>query len=127
MLQQNTNYESIFEGDEIKILENVINKMNQNTEKSLVIIWFDRNMNMNMKSTSNLTNTLSIDIDGMKIVSADLNGKKLNKSLWSILHEVYFWYMDEITKIKQYVNEATTRDLYLRLFVNDFETNQVKV
>ena len=69
MLQQNTYYESIFEGDEIKILENVINKMNQNTEKSLVIIWFDRNMNMNMKSTSNLTNTLSIDIDGMKIVS----------------------------------------------------------
>ena len=128
MLQENTNLKTIFEGDEIKILENVINKMNsvnQNNGKSLVIIWLDRNVNM--KSTLNMTQTLLIDIDAMKVVSAELNGKKLNLPLWSILHEIYFWYMDENITMKQYVNELTTKDLYLRLFVSDFETQQVKV
>ena len=128
MLQENTNLKTIFEGDEIKILENVINKMNsvnQTNGKSLVIIWLDRNVNM--KSTLNMTQTLLIDIDEMKVVSAELNGKKLDMPLWSLLHEVYFWYKDEKITIKQYVDEATTKDLYLRLFVNAFETQQVKV
>ena len=128
MLHENTNFKSIFEGDEIKILENVINKMNsvnQTNGKSLVIIWLDRNVNM--KSTLNMTQTLLIDIDAMKVVSAELNGKKLDMPLWSILHEVYFWYMDGKMTMTKYVDEVTTKDLYLRLFVNVFENQQVKV
>ena len=128
MLHENTNLKSIFEGDEIKTLENVINKMNsvnQNNGKSLDIIWLDRNLNM--KSTINMTQTLLVDIDKMNVVSAELNGKKLNMPLWSILHEVYFWYMDEKITMTQYVDEVTTKDLYLRLFVNAFETQQIKV
>ena len=128
MLHENTNLKSIFEGDEIKILENVINKMNsvnQNNGKTLVIIWLDRNVNM--KSTLNMTQTLLIDIDAMKVVSAELNGKKLDMPLWSILHEVYFWYMNEKMTMTKYVDEVTTKDLYLRLFVNAYENQQVKV
>ena len=130
MLKQKTNYQSIFEGDEIKILENVVNEMNslnQNNGKSLVIIWLDRNMNMKMKSASDMTQTLLIDINARTIVSAELNGKKLDMPLWSMLHDVYFWYMDENITTKQFVNELATKDLYLRLFVKDFETHQIKV
>ena len=130
MLKQNTNIQSIFEGHDTKILQDIITQMNSITKcdkKTLKIIWLNEKIHANTKSTIDLTKTLLVEIDSMKIVSVELNEKKLVMPLWSILHEIFFWYRNEAIEKIQFVDELTTKNLYLRLFVNDFETQQFKV
>ena len=130
MLQQKENYLSLFEGDEIKILENIISQMNsiyRYDQKFLEIILTNQKTNIHMKSTSDMTRTLFVNINARKMISAELNGENLDLPIWSILHKIYLWYMGDKMSTKQYVDESTTKDLYLRLFVKDFETHHAKV
>ena len=130
MLQQKENYRSLFEGDEITILENIIGQMNsiyRYDQKFLEIFWTNGKTNIHMKSTFDMTRTLFVNIYARKIISAELNGENLDLPIWSILHKIYLWYMGDKMSTKQYVDESTTKNLYLRSFVNDFETHHAKV
>ena len=78
-----------------------------------------------LQAPQEISKILQVEVESMKITGAYLDGKKLDIPLWKIIHEILNWYTEE-PHVK-FIGDQNTKNRYLSIFVNDFESKQAMV
>ena len=127
----NLNLIAIFEGDEITILKNVVMQMNYSKQceyKSLNITQSNQEIDhyiLRSNQNTGQQENLKIYLNSSHIGDAFLGSKKIHLPFWSMLHEIYFWYMNQ--DVTKFINEQQTKNLYYNIFIENFQKQEASV
>lgn len=115
-------------GDELTILKYFIQHMNlskQCPDKHLSLLQlFNDRKHIIVEGQKYSSNELYIESLSRKISKAILNNHLLSSNFWRMINEVYSWFMN---KDDEFIDEQTTKDMYLKSVIEEFEFYQARV
>ena len=128
MEEMGLSVESLFAGDEVTVLKNFVHKMNismRSPEQTLYIIQINDDREETIRREHRADNQLIIEVQSMKISGVKLNNQPLSSNYWEMIHDVYSWFM--IKYDGKFIDEQTTKDLFLKTLIEDYDFYYAKV